>query len=78
MTSLEELWVASDTLEHLPASICKLPKLRRLHVWYSKLASVPDELFSCTKLVELRIGHNPLPEAVYARLRKALPRCTIY
>ena len=78
MTSLEELWLASHSLEHLPAEICKLPKLRRLHVWYSNLSSVPEELFSCTKLTELRITNNPLPDATIARLRKALKHTTIY
>jgi hypothetical protein len=75
---LEELWIASRTLERLPAEICKLPKLTRLHIWYSNLTAVPEELFGCTRLKELRIGNNPLPEATFERLRKALPHCTIY
>jgi hypothetical protein len=78
MTSLEELWLASHTLEHLPPEICALPKLRRLHLWYSNLSSVPEELFSCTKLEELRITNNPMPDAIVERLRKALPKTTIY
>jgi internalin A len=78
MTSLEELWLASHSLEHLPAEICKLPKLRRLHLWYSNLSSVPEELFACTKLEELRITNNPLPDETMARLRKALSKTTIY
>jgi len=78
MTSLEELWLASHSLEHLPPAICKLPKLRRLHLWYSNLSSVPEELFACTKLEELRITNNPMPDEIVERLRKALPRTTIY
>ena len=78
MTSLEELWLASHSLEHLPPAICKLPKLRRLHLWYSNLSSVPEELFACTKLEELRITNNPMPDETVERLRKALPRTTIY
>jgi len=79
MTSLEELWIASHTLERLPPEICKLPKLRRLHLWYSNLSSVPEELFACTKLEELRITNNPnLPEGVVERLRKTLEHTTIY
>ncbi len=78
MTSLEELWLASRTLERIQPAICALPKLRRLHLWYSNLSSVPEELFACTKLEELRITNNPLPDAVIERLRKSLPKTTIY
>lgn len=78
LTSLEHLWIASSSLERLPPEICALPRLRNLIVWYSNLRAVPDELFTCTGLTELRIGHNPLPAGTLERLREALPGCSIY
>ncbi len=78
LAALESLWIASKSLKVLPPAICKLPRLRRLIVWYSDLTSLPDELFECTQLVELRVRDNPLPEGTIDRLRAALPTTTIY
>jgi hypothetical protein len=52
--------------------------LRRLHLWYSNLTDLPDDIFGMTALEELRIRDNPLPAGVIERLREALPTCTIY
>lgn len=78
LRDLEHLWLASRHLERLPPEICALPRLRSLMVWYSGLRAVPDELFACTHLEELRISNNPLPDGTLERLREALPNCKIY
>jgi Leucine-rich repeat (LRR) protein len=78
LSNLEELWLTSRRLERLSPAICKLPRLRRLNLWYSSLTTLPDELFEMHGLIELRIRDNPLRDGTLERIREALPNCVIY
>jgi hypothetical protein len=78
LEDLRELWVASPRFRHLSPEIERIKGLRRLIFWYSRVEEVPEALFSMTRLEEIRIGHNPLPEGTIERLKEALPGCKIY
>lgn len=57
---LSELYIASNKLTHLPASIGQLRQLRHLEASYNQITDLPPELGMCTYLKELLLFNNAI------------------
>ncbi|KAK3995592.1 glucose-repressible alcohol dehydrogenase transcriptional effector [Cladorrhinum sp. PSN332] len=62
---LQELYMASNKLSHLPADIGKLRKLRYLDVSFNELTELPPEIGMCTSLKVLLLFENRIHDLPY-------------
>ncbi|ROT39882.1 glucose-repressible alcohol dehydrogenase transcriptional effector [Sodiomyces alkalinus F11] len=62
---LSELYIASNKLTHLPASIGQLRQLRHLEASYNQITELPPELGMCTYLKELLLFNNNIRTLPY-------------
>ncbi|KAG7125108.1 Glucose-repressible alcohol dehydrogenase transcriptional effector like protein [Verticillium longisporum] len=59
-TFLSELYIASNKISHLPASIGQLRQLRLLEASYNQIEILPPELGMCTYMKELLLFNNQI------------------
>ncbi|KAL9943617.1 Glucose-repressible alcohol dehydrogenase transcriptional effector [Verticillium nonalfalfae] len=59
-TFLSELYIASNKIAHLPASIGQLRQLRLLEASYNQIEILPPELGMCTYMKELLLFNNQI------------------
>lgn len=58
LVNLEVLNVRNNRLAHLPASLFRCPKLKRVLADHNILGAIPDTVGECTTLEELSLQHN--------------------
>ncbi|KAK4229785.1 glucose-repressible alcohol dehydrogenase transcriptional effector [Podospora fimiseda] len=62
---LQELYMTSNKLSHLPAEIGKLRQLRHLDVSHNELTELPPEIGMCTSLKSLLMFENRIHDLPY-------------
>jgi len=59
-TAEQELYIAGNAIQELPAGVGQLAALEILDLTFNQLTTLPDELGQCTRLTELEVAHNRL------------------
>lgn len=62
MNSLALLNLSENHLTKLPASFCRLTKLKRLNLAQNQLKRIPKKLNALTELTDLELNKNPYLE----------------
>lgn len=60
LENLKVLNLSNNKLNHLPPSICLLPKLEKLELHFNKLISLPEKIIELKQLKHLSLSGNPL------------------
>jgi leucine-rich repeat protein SHOC2 len=79
LSKLEYLNLDRNKLTEIPPGLCRLPALKWLRLKGNQVKTMPADLGTWpATLRRLYLQGNPLSDEEKARLRKALPNCTLF
>jgi internalin A len=73
ITSLRKFDLMNNGVAIIPDSIAGLTKLESLDLRWNQISTVPDALARLSNLKSINLDGNPLPEELFAALRRGVP-----
>lgn len=77
-TSLEELQLGANQIHEIPENIQEMKQLKYLGLTDNKIKRLPTTLYELKDLEVLSLTGNPLDPKEVERLKKALPKTSVY